>query len=73
LKKGIEHIAKEIKSKEETVRRLEREISKLQSQPNPDTAQIQLVREEIAKLNDELETDRAQLNAFQEEFSASCT
>ena len=55
------------------MRRLEREISKLQSQPNPDTAQIQLVREEIAKLNDELETDRAQLNAFQEEFSASCT
>jgi septal ring factor EnvC (AmiA/AmiB activator) len=72
FRKAIEDLRKEIPRKEKQESALESRISQLQSQPNPDTAQIQLLQEQLAGLKNQLETDRAQLNAFEEEFSASC-
>ena len=73
FRKAIQGLGKEISRKERQESALESRISQLQSQPNPDTAQIQLLQEQLADLKNLLERDRAQLNAFEEEFSASCS
>lgn len=72
MKRAINHIQQEIKAKESRVRNLTERLQKLQSQPNPDQAQLQEIRGDIQELEGELKTDLSQLNAFQEEHAASC-
>ena len=72
MERAIKHIEQEINAKELRIQNLTERLKKLQSNPNPDPAQIHEIKKDIQELEDQLERDRAQLNAFQEEFSASC-
>ena len=72
MARAIKHIQQEIKAKQGRVRNLSERLKKLESQPNPDKAQIAEIRGDIQELEGELKTDLSQLNAFQEEHAASC-
>jgi len=73
MAKWIKSIEQEINAKEGRVNNLRARITKLQSQPDPDLAQIQELEEDIRELERQLESDRPQLPAFEEEFLAVCT
>lgn len=70
--RAIKHIEQEIKAKELRIRTLKERRDKLQSQPNPDPAQIGEIEKDIKELEAKLELDRAQLDAFKEEFALHC-
>ena len=72
MKKFIESMKKEIKRKDDAIRRQQERLRKLTAQPNPDSTMAQEIRDDIARLERELIEDRGQLNVLEEEFSAAC-
>lgn len=72
MKKFIESMKKEIKRKDDAIRRQQERLRKLTAQPSPDSTMAQEIRDDIARLERELIEDRGQLNVLEEEFSAAC-
>lgn len=70
--RAIKHIEQEIKAQELRIRTLKERRDKLQSQPNPDPAQIEEIEKDIKELEAKLELDQAHLGAFKEEFAIHC-
>lgn len=69
---AIKSLKQEIEMKESEINSQKEHLSQLQSQPSPDTNQIQEIETGMQELEDELETDRGQLSVLEEEYNAEC-